>query len=42
MTHLKTTKARRSFVKRAVATATPKQVDKIYKATEKATDYYKK
>jgi hypothetical protein len=42
MTHLKTTKAKKGFIYKMVSDANPKEVSKIYKEVEKATDYYDK
>ncbi len=42
MTHLKTTKARKSFVRNRLRTATPSQIASIYRATEKAVKFRRK
>jgi hypothetical protein len=42
MAHLKTTKARKGFIYKEVSSASPKEVEKIYKNVEKVTKFYDK
>jgi hypothetical protein len=42
MTHIKTTKGRKDFIKNQLRKASPMQVKKIYLETEKATNFYNK
>jgi predicted nucleotidyltransferase len=42
MPHLKSTRARRNFIKREIKNASPRDVARIYGFTEKVTGYYKR